>query len=94
MGNANVEKISRILRRSYPDVRVTSFFGRLKVINVNQNYVDAAGKTLAEYLGTTSYDIKRIAVEINGQIVPKAEYAGTLLKDGDVVEVVSFVGGG
>lgn len=94
MGNANVEKISRILRRSYPDVRVTSFFGRLKVIKVNQNYVDAAGKTLSEYLGTTSYDIKRIAVEINGQIVPKAEYAGTLLKDGDVVEVVSFVGGG
>lgn len=94
MGNANVEKISRILRRSYPDVRVTSFFGRLKVIKVNQNFVDAAGKTLAEYLGTTSYDIKRIAVEINGQIVPKAEYAGTLLKDGDVVEVVSFVGGG
>ena len=94
MGNANVEKISRILRRSYPDVRVTSFFGRLKVIKVNQNFVDAAGKTLAEYLGTTSYDIKRIAVEINGQIVPKAEYAGTLLKDGDVVEVVSYVGGG
>ena len=64
------------------------------MIKVNQNFVDAAGKTLAEYLGTTPYDIKRIAVEINGQIVPKAEYAGTLLKDGDVVEVVSFVGGG
>lgn len=68
--------------------------GRLKVIKVNENFVDAAGKTLAEYLGTTSYDIKRIAVEINGQIVPKAAYAETLLKDGDVVEVVSFVGGG
>ena len=64
------------------------------MIKVNENFVDAAGKTLAEYLGATSYDLKRIAVEINGQIVPKAKYAETLLKDGDVVEVVSFVGGG
>ena len=64
------------------------------MIKVNENFVDAVGKTLAEYLGTTSYDLKRIAVEINGQIVPKAAYAETLLKDGDVVEVVSFVGGG
>ncbi len=64
------------------------------MIKVNESYVDMAGRTLAEYFSTTSYDVRRIAVELNGQIVPKAKYAETVLRDGDVVEVVSFVGGG
>lgn len=64
------------------------------MIKINENYLDIAGSTLAEYFSGTSYDIKRIAVELNGEIVPKSEYANTYLKDGDVVEVVSFVGGG
>lgn len=64
------------------------------MIKINENYVDMAGRTLAEYFRASSYDIKRIAVELNGEIVPKAEYANTVLKDGDIVEVVSFVGGG
>ena len=37
---------------------------------------------------------KRVAVERNGQIVPKAQYDGIVLEDDDVVEIVSFVGGG
>ena len=56
--------------------------------------LNIAGKTVAEYLATTNYDPKRIAVERNGDIVPKAQYGETVLKDGDSVEVVSFVGGG
>ena len=53
-----------------------------------------AGKTVAEYLAETNYDPKRIAVERNGDIVPKAQYETAVLADGDSVEVVSFVGGG
>ena len=64
------------------------------MVKVNGTELDIAGKTLAEYLATTNYDMKRIAVERNGDIVPKAQYDTTLLKDGDSVEVVSFVGGG
>ena len=64
------------------------------MIKVNGENADAAGKSLAEYLATENYDQKRIAVELNGNIVPKAKYAETVLKDGDCVEVVSFVGGG
>ena len=56
--------------------------------------MDIAGKTLAEYLAGTNYDSKRIAVERNGDIVPKAQYAETVMCDGDSIEVVSFVGGG
>ena len=61
---------------------------------VNGRELDIAGKTLAEYLASTSYDMKRIAVERNGDIVPKAQYGETVLQDGDSIEIVSFVGGG
>jgi sulfur carrier protein len=36
----------------------------------------------------------RVAVEINREIVPKANWDGTVLAAGDVVEIVNFVGGG
>ena len=37
---------------------------------------------------------KRIAVEVNREVVPKAEYDKIVLKNGDVVEIINFVGGG
>ena len=64
------------------------------MIKVNGEPMDIAGKSIAEYLATTNYDMKRIAVERNGDIVPKAQYGETVLQDGDSLEVVSFVGGG
>lgn len=64
------------------------------MVTINGTKVDCAGMTLAGYLCDTQYDPMRIAVEKNGEIVPKAQYAETILHDGDVVEVVSFVGGG
>lgn len=64
------------------------------MVKVNGESLDISGKTLAEYLSTTKYDMKRIAVEKNGDIVPKATYESTVLEDGDSIEVVSFVGGG
>ena len=64
------------------------------MVKINGEELNIAGKTVAEYLATTSYDPKRIAVERNGYIVPKAQYVETVLKDGDSVEIVSFVGGG
>ena len=64
------------------------------MVKINGENLNVAGMYLAEYLETTSYDMKRIAVELNGDIVPKASYGETLLADGDTLEVVSFVGGG
>ena len=64
------------------------------MVKINGKELNIAGKTVAEYLSTTSYDPRRIAVERNEEIVPKAQYGETILKDGDIVEVVSFVGGG
>ena len=51
-------------------------------------------KTISEYLTTTEYDPKRIAVERNGEIVFKSQYDDVVLQDEDSIEVVSFVGGG
>ncbi|MBQ2691469.1 MAG: sulfur carrier protein ThiS [Clostridia bacterium] len=64
------------------------------MVKVNGMELDIAGKTIAEYLATTDFDPKRIAVERNGDIVFKSKYAVTVLKDGDSLEIVSFVGGG
>lgn len=64
------------------------------MVKVNGENLDLAGKTITEYLTETKYDRNRIAIERNGDIVPKAEYDKTLLADGDSLEVVSFVGGG
>jgi sulfur carrier protein len=64
------------------------------MVKINGKELNIAGKTIAEYLANTNYDSKRIAVERNGDIVPKAQYVETLLQDGDCVEIVSFVGGG
>jgi len=36
----------------------------------------------------------RVAVEINREIVPKANYDGTVVRAGDHVEIINFVGGG
>jgi len=37
---------------------------------------------------------KRVAVEKNGEIVPRSRYAGTPLANGDALEIVVAVGGG
>jgi thiamine biosynthesis protein ThiS len=36
----------------------------------------------------------RVALELNRDILPRAEWSATLLKDGDKLEIVHFVGGG
>lgn len=64
------------------------------MVRINGRDLNIAGRTIEEYLTIMSYDPKRIVVERNGDIVPKAQYCETVLKNGDNVEVVSFVGGG
>lgn len=51
-------------------------------------------QTLFEFLEGQKYDFARIAVERNGEIVPKAAYTSVFLEDEDRLEIVQFVGGG
>jgi sulfur carrier protein len=50
--------------------------------------------SVAAFLGSLGIDPRRVAVELNLDILPKGEYDSTTLKDGDRLEIVHFVGGG
>ena len=50
--------------------------------------------TVADVLRRFSLAPVRVAVEVNRELVPRSEYANTTLKEGDSVEIVTFVGGG
>lgn len=52
------------------------------------------GTTLLAYLQQKGYQLERIAVELNGDILRREQYETTILQDADVLEIVSFVGGG
>ncbi len=64
------------------------------LVKINGEEQAVEGQTVAEYLEKAGYSRNRVAVEKNGEILPKAEYDSAVLEDGDVIEVVSFVGGG
>ena len=64
------------------------------MVKLNGEQLELAGKAVTEMLNDNGYDPKRVAVELNLDILPKSQYESTVLKDGDSVEVVSFVGGG
>ncbi|MCL2074902.1 MAG: sulfur carrier protein ThiS [Betaproteobacteria bacterium] len=50
--------------------------------------------TVALLVEALDFTNKRIAVGLNGEIVPKGNYAITALADGDALEIVVAVGGG
>ncbi len=53
-----------------------------------------AGTTVAGFLTELKLDSRRVAVEVNLQLVPRQKHAETILSDGDRVEIVTLVGGG
>jgi sulfur carrier protein len=54
----------------------------------------AASATLADLVSTLDLKGDRVAIEHNGSIVPRTEWAGTVIHSGDKFEIVHFVGGG
>lgn len=50
--------------------------------------------TVAALIETLGYAGKRIAVERNGEIVPRSQHESTWLNSGDTLEIVVAVGGG
>lgn len=65
------------------------------MITVNGQQENLAGDiSVFAYLVQKNYPITRIAVEKNGNIVPKSRYESTMITDGDKLEIVTFVGGG
>ena len=58
----------------------------------NKNVED--GSTVAELLRVLDLTPVRVAVEINEELVPRRTFAESSIKDGDRIEIVTFVGGG
>ena len=64
-------------------------------IRVNgEPYQARDGVTVSGLLEDLQVNPLRVAVEVNLEIVRKAHFATRMLREGDAVEVVNFVGGG
>ena len=50
--------------------------------------------TIAGLLESLDLPVQRVAVEVNMELVPRERHQEYLLQDGDVIEVVTLVGGG
>lgn len=63
------------------------------IVNGEKTHLDHA-PNVAALVAALELDSRKLAVELNLEIVPKSLYAQTPLKDGDRLEIVQFVGGG
>ena len=52
------------------------------------------GTTVADLVDRLGLGPRRIAVEVNRAVVPRATYGSVALADGDAIEIIHFVGGG
>ena len=50
--------------------------------------------TVAGLVERLGLDMRKVAVELNREIVPRSAYAAVALQSGDVLEIVHFIGGG
>ena len=64
-------------------------------LNVNGDHREfEAAMKVADLVRSLGLEGKRLAVERNGEIVPRSDYAAVELTDGDAIEIVVAVGGG
>ena len=64
-------------------------------LQINGKRVELEAATpLLDYIERLGVDPRAVAVEHNGDIIERDRYAATLLREGDVVEIVRMVGGG
>ena len=65
------------------------------LLHVNGQPTDLpAGLTARQLLERMELAGKRVAIEVNGEIVPRSVHAAHEFKDGDKVEIVHAIGGG
>jgi len=63
-------------------------------IEVNGQGRETAATTILALIEELSLDPRKVAVELNLEIVPRSLHATTPVLDGDKIELVQFVGGG
>lgn len=63
-------------------------------INGNLRQLDSENVTISALVVTLKLTGKRLAIEQNGEIVPRSQFDSVTLRDGDKLEIVGAVGGG
>jgi sulfur carrier protein len=63
-------------------------------INGNIRKFDSGNMTISALIVTLNLTGKRLAIEKNGEIVPRSQFSEEKLQDGDKLEIVGAVGGG
>ena len=63
-------------------------------INGKPRSFDLASFSVAHLVTVLALEGKRLAIECNGEIVPRSQFAEKQLMDGDNLEIVGAVGGG
>ena len=63
-------------------------------VSVNGQIEEIEAQSLDSYLNSRLLLGRRIAVELNGEIVPKSQFSSVMLVEGDVLEIVHAIGGG
>lgn len=67
----------------------------MQLIINGETYADLkADMNVLELLAELNLPKAKIAVELNREIVPKSGYTTVILQDGDVLEIITFIGGG
>ncbi len=64
------------------------------MVKINGKNEECHKIAISVFLAEKNIPIEKVAIELNGKIVPKNKYNETVLMNGDEVEIVSFVGGG
>ena len=63
-------------------------------LKLNGKEVETSAKTLSELIKEKNIPQSKVAVEVDGEIVPKSQLDNYILKEHSAVEIITFVGGG
>lgn len=63
-------------------------------LKVNGDMIESGADTVLDLLEELKVSPERVAVEVNMRVLKRAEFRDFILKEGDSIEIVNFVGGG
>lgn len=85
---------------SFDELSSTNNFGSVTLVGIMQLIVNgsreeiASAATVQFLLDQLGLEKNRLAVEVNGEIVPRSAFNNHVLQDGDSIEIVQAIGGG
>lgn len=65
-----------------------------KIVINGEEQAISSGKNLDELLDILELEKRSIAIELNQNLIPKSDWENHIIKSGDKIEIVQFVGGG